>query len=124
MSRRILDGPNLLRRFQSAFSVVRYASGTYVNGHYTGPAGSPATLSMTGSVLNPTGAERKLLPDGVRVEDVIVLYTDQQLKVMDPSLASSGDKVSYKGNTYRVFSVAPWDEHGGFWKSMAVRLNP
>lgn len=124
MSRAVLDGPGVLRRFSSTFTVTRYAAGTFVNGNYTGPSGSPVTPTPTGTVTNPNGAERKLLPDGVRVEDVIVLHTGQQLQVMDPDSSSSGDLIGYKGHQYRVFKVAPWDEHGRFWLSMAVRLNP
>lgn len=126
MSRTVLDGPKVLKRFQSTFTVQRGSAGfvgTLVDGNYTLQSGTPQIFIFTGTVTSLKGSEAKMLPDGVRVHDTIVIHVANRLFETDPMILRLGDKVVYNGYLYRVFSVEPWNEFGKFWKAMAERLN-
>lgn len=88
------------------YTVTRRAgTGTTTNGHYTKPTTS--TLSVDASVQPITGRALKDLPEGMRAEDVKVLYTATELFTVD-SGHGAADVVTIAGEDYRVTKVEPF----------------
>lgn len=84
------------------YTVTRRAgAGTNSNGHYTKP--SPTTFSIDASVQPVTGRALKDLPEGMRADDVKILYTGTELHTVDT--AGHADTIAIAGENYRVTKV-------------------
>lgn len=75
------------------------------------------------SVQPMTGRERQLLPENIRDREVVKIYTPCELRGVDMDNKIRADRVIYKNREYVVQTVEDWNEHGGFWKSLAVKVN-
>lgn len=91
----------------SAFSTGTYTvtrragAGTTTNGHYTLPSSS--TFSIDASVQPVTGRALKDLPEGMRADDVKLVFTGTELHTVDKS--GHADEITIASEQYRVTKV-------------------
>ena len=101
--------------FAQAFQIER-ADGAFANeGEWSQTA---TTLDMVG-IIHPAKREDQLaiLPEGTRLGNVIVVYSDQELRI-DNAQSERSDVVLWHGNPYRVIAAKHWADHG-YWQVWA-----
>lgn len=84
----------------------RYGYPTFVDGRPVLPEASQITAR--GSWQSPTGDILKLFPEGRKVNNVKVFYTDVALQTADEAQGLIADSTTYLGVKYTVFMVKPW----------------
>jgi len=73
--------------------------------------------------VQPTGEkDLKLLPEGMRNQDTIKLFTDTELFTVRRSECRTPDRLSYRGNVYQVELVDDWKDLGDYFRVIAVRV--
>jgi hypothetical protein len=102
------------------YTVTRYAAGTRLKGIETPGSGSTFTAVMSVQPLRPR--EARMVPEGIRQRALKVCYGEDELKPTDPAASTVGDTFPYRGRTYEVIESAPWEEHGGFFRSIAAKV--
>lgn len=110
--------PGILRAMgANLYTVERRTAGTYVSGRAT--PGSTSTFQVLALVISTQGGiELERLPEGTQTSDVKEIYTTSELYA--GTEAHAPDVFYYKGETYEVGSVIPWDV-AGIWQVMASR---
>jgi hypothetical protein len=110
----------MIARFATgSYVVTRAGTGSFVAGVYV--PGASSTFSIVASVqpVNPQDLLR--LPEGERSTDRKAVYTTTELRTAEAEGALS-DRITYRGSTYEVESVNPWDETGGYFKIIAKKM--
>lgn len=100
--------------------VERPSAGTWTDGIFSG---GYTVLSLTMAV-QPLGRKTKLAPEGVRADDVIVIYCTEELKTARDPDGGGGDRIRWNGYKWEVQTLEDWTtgEQGGFYKAIAIRL--
>lgn len=84
--------------------------------------GATSTFTIDDANVQPLGGrEAQTLPEGLRQRTGKVIYTDTELRAVDPQADQPGDRLDYEGETYEVRKV---EEHDGLlshYKVTAVR---
>lgn len=103
----LMQDPDLAQAFQ-----VERSGGAFVEGEWI-PA-APVVSTKTG-IVQPAKREDTLamLPEGVRLGNMIVVYCDEELRI-DNADTQRSDVIVWHGNPYRVIAAKPWRDHG-FW---------
>ncbi len=83
------------------YTVTRTERGELVKGRYT--AGDTSTLEIVANLQDVTGAQLRDLPEGVRTEDVRVLFTTTELIAKSDTV--DPDIVTIDGEDWRVIRV-------------------
>ena len=82
----------------------------------------------TGTIHVSSGKDLKMLPEGMRTEEAITIYTIDKLysgeapDPEDPALTVYPDHILYEDEEYEVKNVAPWKKQGNFYVSIAVKV--
>lgn len=115
-------------RFQVSVTIQHAESGMYVDGEYI--RGDEPTTETIKAVVHPLNAlalpttfafqQAHVLPEGVRTEQAIVLYTRTRLAV-NTDQTPADRIVGYHGSDWEVLSSARYDDYG-FWVSIASEL--
>lgn len=107
----LMQDPDLAQAFQ-----VERSDGAFVEGEWV-PA-APVVSNKTG-IVQPAKREDTLamLPEGVRLGNMIVVYCDEELRI-DNADTQRSDVIVWHGNPYRVIAAKPWRDHG-FWQVWA-----
>ncbi len=100
--------------FQRTVKIQRRQAGNYVNGRFVEPA--LIESSLIGSVQPATPKELRSKPEGEEINEGIKIYTNDIAGVRTTDIIVDG------ANSYRVFSVTPWNHHG-YYKVLAGRIN-
>jgi hypothetical protein len=99
--------------------IASFATGTYVVTRSPersfGSDGRPdsassSTFSVVASVQPPTGREAQRLPEGIRADEVRIVYVHERLHTRDDGYEP--DIVAIAGEDYEVFRVETWDAFG------------
>ncbi len=101
-------------------SVTRRAAGTVSNGIYA--AGSTTPLSLVATVHPADGRTVKLLPEGHRSREAIVIFTKDALRGVQDPAGAPADLVSYSGVTYEVQVVENWSGPAAYYRSIATKV--
>lgn len=64
----------------------------------------------------------ELLPEGFRTKQAVKIYSPEELRTGDAEAHVEADRVEYRGETFEVHSVEDWDDHGAYWKVIAVKM--
>ncbi len=114
--------------YQISVTIQHAESGAYVDGEYI--RGDEPTTETIKAVVHPLNAlaipttfafqQAHVLPEGVRTEQAIVLYTRNQLAV-NTSQTPADRIIGYHGTDWEVMSSARYDDYG-FWVSIAAEL--
>ena len=101
-------------------TVTRRAAGSRTKGLVT--PGASSTLTVSASVQPITPRQAQMLPEGIRQSASFVVFSGTELKATDPLTGAVGDTISYRGRTWEIVSVEDWTQHGGFYKSVAAKV--
>ena len=63
------------------------------------------------------------LPEGMREDGAIKLYTEIELFTVRQSEAKVPDRFDYRGATYEVSLIDDWKDFGNYFKVIATRTN-
>lgn len=91
------------------YTVTRTPARNYTAGVLDAPTGQ-TTFSVIASAQPPTGRDLQQLPDGVRADEVRIVYAREELKTTEPGYEP--DTISIDGNDYEVFRVETWQAFG------------
>ena len=116
----IEDLSDVVGQFATGSYVVTRRTTTIVNGRRS-VSGSPTTVTITGSVQPVDGDKVKALPEGVRLEDTLVLYTPTALQI-GGSTTLEPDVVAANGGNYRLLSRLEWAAAGGYYKYLMAKV--
>ena len=73
--------------------------------------------------VQPAGVDAiKMLPEGIRLDNVIVLYSRDEIATADAKSTES-DLVQWNGGWYRVFKVRHWEAYG-YYETFAEGVLP
>jgi len=100
------------------YQVTRRPKGQYVQGRLV--TVTPSTLLVSACVQPASGRQLQRLPDGMRLSETISIWSEVELFVK--TATSDPDLIEYRGNKYEVQISHPWDEHGNFFESVAVKV--
>jgi hypothetical protein len=91
---------------------------TYLDGVRVPPSTTASTIL---ALVTPTsGRQLERLPEGLRSNETITIYTKTQLQTVAPT--AEPDVVIYNGASYQVESVERWQQSGSFWVALAQRV--
>ena len=95
--------------------------GEYVKGVWVG--GATTNITVDASVQPMTGRERLLLPEAMRTKETIKVYTKVELFTMLDN--QKGDKFTWNGKVYKVFSVEDWSHNTDIphYKSVCEKID-
>jgi len=88
------------------FTVKRYPPVSIVNGVFQNA--TPNNLSITGTAQPATAEQIALLPEGRRVNGVMVVFTSTMLQTAEEN-SHNADIVVINGLDYEVVLVKKWD---------------
>lgn len=106
----------------SALVVTRGSVGTTANGRYS--PGPTSTLTIAGSVQPLNGKDLLRLPEGMRTRDLLAVFTETELRVVDAGAGTPPDVLTINGAAYEVEKVERWAELGGYWKAIVAKAAP
>lgn len=86
------------------YTVTRFGSGAWVDGRWTHSA-TPVTLTISGAVQPVDERQMQMLPEGVRQEVSLRIYTSSPLLTGDQSTNVPADRIAIDGETYVVAAV-------------------
>lgn len=93
------------------FTRLRAESGGYYDSTGKWVDGTKTSLSFKGSI-QPLGASarelQEVLPEGVLLDDVRVLYTKTNLRTGSDRTGVEADEVDFQGQEFEVFKVDQW----------------
>jgi hypothetical protein len=121
---RVLRNP----KFQVAITIERPEEGEFVGSEFV--RGSDPTTATIKAVVHPLTRlalkttfpyeQSHVLPEGVRTESSIILYTFAELRTTQGQ--QPGDRViGYHGDDWEVLSVERWDDYG-FYVAIAAAV--
>lgn len=99
---------------QRVVKVQRRQAGAYLDHEYK--EGGIVESDLKGSVQPATPKDLRSNPQGEDVTEGIKIYSNDKPSVRTTDIILDGD------NSYRVFSVTPWDYHG-YYKIVAGLIN-
>lgn len=74
-------------------------------------------------VIQPiSGRDAQILPDGVRVDDVISVWAVSRLRTVEDPDGKPADRIVWQGARYEVQSCEDWNHLGTYYKVVARRL--
>jgi len=113
----VIDVSELMRDpdFAQPFLIER-TDGVFDEGEWLPTA--PVIIDRIG-IIQPAKREDTLavLPEGVRLGAMIVVYCDEELRI-DDSEDRRSDVIVWNGHPYRVVAAKSWADHG-YWQAWA-----
>lgn len=74
--------------------------------------------------IQPTGTkDLQLLPEGMRNEDVVKVFTKTELFSVQRAESRVPDRFEYRGVNYQVELVDDWADLGNYFRVLAVRVD-
>jgi len=98
----------VINTFNKTYTVTRGSTGTTVKGRYTKGSETPIVIQAT--IMRMTEKDKQNLPEGIRNQDFIKIYTATNLLVADNKNKIPGDKIAYKNNDYEITGREDWDD--------------
>ena len=115
----VVNDPDLAE----SFDILR-SSGTFAAG---GWQAATVQLPAWGVVTVATDKQLEALPEGDRVHGARLFITEQPLYVTgadrQDGTAGTSDVLLWHNQKYRIVSVGPYENRGGFYSAVAVRMS-
>ena len=109
----MIDLRSVINSFGAPLTIMRREGGYYdTSGVYIKPDATTVTVKAS---VQPAGASVKPLPEGIRVEDVKVVFADGVLRTASDPAGVLADRFSYEGMEFEVFRVENWATGGKLW---------
>lgn len=103
--------------------IFRQASG-YYDGQGNWKHRTPEEIEVL-AVVQPASAEQmKSLPENRQSSATISLWHQEPLKMLDVTAKQQPDKAEYNSRTYEIIQTTDWTRDGGFYVSLASRIEP
>lgn len=117
----MIDLRSVIASFGAPLLLKRRAAGVWNEGVYVPPAAVTVTVRAS---VQPAGASVKPLPEGVRVEDVKIVYANGVLRTASDPEGTMADRFDYEGMEFEVFRVENWSTGGQglYYKALAARV--
>lgn len=80
-----------------------------------------SVIKIKGSIQPVKGKELQALPEGMRVQGVVKLFTQTELFTVRTSECKLPDQVLYRGVMYLVSDVEDWHDLGNFYRALLLR---
>lgn len=107
---------------EGGLEITRRGSPTITKGRKTAD-GSADIFIVDPIVCYPSRpSEIQLLPEGLRTEASVVLFTKEKLNTVEQPNGTEPDQITFEGSNYELHSVASWLTHGGFYVSIGVKV--
>ena len=84
--------------------------------------GTTSTLTFVGSIQPTQGRDLLLLPEGLRTQQIVAVYTGTRMQTANAPNGVSGDVVQYGSDTYEIVTAQDWSESGKFYKYLAMKV--
>ncbi|SFE43540.1 hypothetical protein SAMN04487969_102503 [Paenibacillus algorifonticola] len=97
--------------------IVHRQTGSWVRGTWQSVEEAPITLS--GTIIVATADDLEQVPEGDRVKGAMAFYSPQQIYVTRET--GTSDQIDWRGERYRIYHVAPWEDFG-YYKAIGVRM--
>lgn len=98
----------MINTFNKTYTVTRGSTGAYIKGKYT--KGTESNFDIQATIMRMTEKDKVNLPEGIRNQDFIKIYTVTDLIVADNKTQTPGDKIAYKNNDYEITGREDWDD--------------
>ncbi len=108
----------IIRDFLQPITLRSYGAGSFEKGRYF--PGTVSSIAMDGAVYPASGDEMRLLPEGIRTEAALVIYTESELRTATEPGQNDADSIDYGGKTWEIRISEPW-AYGGYWRSIATK---
>lgn len=95
-------------RKRSTLTIYRYTEGYYQGGRWVDGALEPPFDITCNIQPYRQGEESIFLPEGTRADDVVIIYTQTELKTADQFTSTEGDYFQLDGRDYKVYAVENW----------------
>jgi hypothetical protein len=116
----IANAAALISGFSEPITVTRKAVGTFSSGVFV--PGATTTIAATGSIQPLNGREHANLPELQRASESLKCYTTTELRAADEAIRQPADLVTFRGRTYQVHRVEPWEYDLSFFKCYLKRV--
>lgn len=107
----------IIADFAVPLELHRRGNGTMVNGRYF--KGAITVTPLDAAVVPAVGETLQRLPEGLRTERVIQLFSETALRTVKVA-GNDADEVLYSGKLYQIHHVSDWNDQGGFYDCLAV----
>jgi hypothetical protein len=102
-----------------SFCVERRAKGQLVNGRHV--RAEATTFNAEGAIQNSDADTIAMLPEGVRKDASITIWTTTQLRTAEDDVAEA-DRVTARGVVWEVHQVKTWEREGNFFRAVCVKV--
>lgn len=89
--------------FRKSVQVLTESAGSYVQGIFT--PGTRSVITIQASVQPMSGKDMVTAPEGRRIDDMIKVYADVELKQADTGTNQQPDLIVWRGYAYEVVSI-------------------
>lgn len=114
-----MDFSSVVLSFASSYTVIRRSPSAFgSDGRLDAP--STSTLSVRACVQPVTGRDLQRLPEGLRTQEILAVYSMTELYTQGTSQAP--DLISIDGDSYEVQSVERWGNLGAYWKAIVLKV--
>lgn len=96
-------------------TISRTATPTITNGRAS--TETATTISIVASVQPLTSSELQFMPEGLREQELVNVYTKTELLTRPMP-----DRFTYLGATYEVIDVHSWAHAAGYYQVLATRV--
>lgn len=118
----MIDLRSVIADFGEPLVVERRAPGTWIAGIYTE---SYAVATDVGLASIQPGVDKSVvLPEGVRQEDALTVYSITLLRGAEDPEGYSADRFTYRLRTFEVQSIEDWSagNQGLYYRAIALRV--
>ena len=85
-------------------------------------AGEEKQIRAFGTIDVLSDKELRMVPEADRASGSLAFYSKKEIYTTRNTPSSSlSDRIKWRGDYYKVVSVAPYGDYG-FWKAIAVRM--
>lgn len=101
------------------FIVERRDAGTIVNGRHV--RAEAYTFKAEGAVQNSDADTIAMLPEGVRTNDIITIWTNAKLRTAEDD-KHEADRITVRDVVWEVHQVKTWQREGNFFRAVCVKV--
>ncbi len=102
-----------------SFSVERRDAGQVINGRHV--RAESFTFLAAGAIQNSDADTIAMLPEGIRTDDVITIWTEQELRTAEDGVHEA-DQITVRGKVWEVHQVKTWQREGNFFRVVCVKV--
>lgn len=102
-------------------TVIRYTKSPIIKGRTQPP--NKNIFKITASIQPMTSKDLKTLPEGMKNEGTIKIYTNVKLNTVETSDCKIPDEIFYNNIRYQISKSDDWYDLGKYYKYIASRID-